>query len=75
MVCVFHFGGVPSPLIKRETKEPNHSSGNIYEMKYNSDREDMVVRWERERADISKLWALSPCFLQHAVFFLFVGIL
>lgn len=62
MVSVFNFGGVPSPLIKRETKEPNHSSGNTDEMKHNSDREDMVVRWEK-RVEIGRLRAPSPCFL------------
>lgn len=29
MVFVFNIGGVSSPLIKRETKEPNNSSGTI----------------------------------------------
>lgn len=33
MVFVFNFGGVPSPLIKRETKEPKSFSGNTHEMK------------------------------------------
>jgi hypothetical protein len=48
IVFVFNFGGVPGPLMKRETKEPSSSSSNICEMKYNSEREDMVARWERE---------------------------
>lgn len=33
MLFLFNFGGVPSPLIKRETKEPKNFSGNTYEMK------------------------------------------
>lgn len=33
------------------------------------------MRWVRERVEIGKFWAPSPCFLHSIVFFLFLRIL
>lgn len=47
IVLVFNLGGILSPLIKRETKEPNSLSGRIYEMKCNSDRHGLWSEKEK----------------------------
>lgn len=78
MVSGFNFGGVSSPLIKRETKESDNSFSNeIHEMKHNCDRKDMAVKWEREEScngQTSLLFSTSLCFLEHIAFFLILSI-
>lgn len=76
MVPVSDFGRVPRPLIKRKTKEPNNSSGNINtKMKYNSDRgHGGEVGKRRERGNRQTVGTTFLVFLQHVGFLLFLSI-